>query len=559
MVRSLALLAIAGTLAASPGEPKPGTGVIEGTVLNQLTSEPIKKAVVRLGGAGSSMSAVTDAGGHFVFRRLPPGPYWLSATCEEYVPPELDAASPTMITLADDEHKAGVELPLVHQASIAGRVLDEFGMPVTGCEVIALQYSYDQGERRLAIRANAGTNQKGEYNLRRLQQGRYYLYLRCYGQFPAPHPLLPRGDPRVPLQIYAPQFYPGVPDANGATKVAVTPGAALKGLDFQARRSTGVTVSGHLAGMESGAAGEQIQMTLVPRGTATTDLASNSAQINPGKGSFQFRGVLPGSYLLVVSAYVNEKLAYYAKVPVEVGDAPPEPLEISLSAVQEISGTLETERETTPTAPQSAQGSFVSRPKREAQIALLPLERGQVSQVPTTVPDGGAFTLSGVTPGRWRLNVMNMPGFVKSFTIGDQAVSPYSFEVGAGQGGPWRIVFSNRIAKVDVSVSGTLPPERDSVSVLLVPENPQYLGAGIETTVSADEKGHATFSVRPGRFRVYAVESRNAWRLLQRQHALQALNHRSETVDVEEGGQAQVSLGLIRADELNRALQDDNE
>src|SRR5690348_2343918 len=62
-------------------EVPPGKGVIQGTVVDGVTREPLKKAQVMLAGMVSGPpTAITDTAGHFLFRDLPAGGYWLTAT-----------------------------------------------------------------------------------------------------------------------------------------------------------------------------------------------------------------------------------------------------------------------------------------------------------------------------------------------------------------------------------------------------------------------------------------------------------------------------------------------
>ncbi len=80
-------LALAGSIGAQevtitrlqqPPSPT-GNGLIEGTVINEVSHEPVRKAQVVLGSANAP-PAVTDATGRFAFRILGPGTYWLQAS-----------------------------------------------------------------------------------------------------------------------------------------------------------------------------------------------------------------------------------------------------------------------------------------------------------------------------------------------------------------------------------------------------------------------------------------------------------------------------------------------
>jgi transcriptional regulator of met regulon len=64
-------------------QPQTGTSSIEGSVLNSITREPIRKTLVSLNGT-TNLSATTDASGHFAFRQLPEGRYMIQARNDDY-------------------------------------------------------------------------------------------------------------------------------------------------------------------------------------------------------------------------------------------------------------------------------------------------------------------------------------------------------------------------------------------------------------------------------------------------------------------------------------------
>src|SRR5690242_8187330 len=126
-------LALAGSLGAQPvvlrglqQPPSPtGHGLIEGTVINEVTHEPVRKAQVMLGSANTP-PAVTDATGRFAFRSLGPGTYWLQASHPLFPQPtRVMQLGPHNITLGQDEQKHDLVIALTPGATISGSVLDE--------------------------------------------------------------------------------------------------------------------------------------------------------------------------------------------------------------------------------------------------------------------------------------------------------------------------------------------------------------------------------------------------------------------------------------------------
>ena len=196
-----------------PIEPTPpGKGAIEGTVVGSGGQDPLKKAQVTLSGAiNPQLTAVTDASGRFAFHDLPPGSYWLNATRQGYNPRQsLFSGNPSVgITLGDGEEKKDVSITLLQGGSISGRVTNDEGAGVRGCGVSAVEPAYEQGRAVYRPAGGVSTDDKGEYHIENLGQGRYSVFAHCYALLPMAHPLLPRGDPRTPHETYLPQFYGG--------------------------------------------------------------------------------------------------------------------------------------------------------------------------------------------------------------------------------------------------------------------------------------------------------------------------------------------------------------
>src|ERR1039458_4856416 len=496
-----------------------GTGSIEGIVSDATSHAPLRKVQVTLNGAiAVALNAVTDAGGRFAFRELAAGSYGLGAWKPGYNPPQAIFAAEAQsagVVLGDGEQRKDIEIALLPGGAIGGRSAKN--------------------------RAGTATNDKGEYRIDNLAPSRYHVFAHCRVALPAAHPLLPRGDPRTPHETYLPQFCGGGLDPATATRLTVVAGASLENVDFRMTRVPAFTLRGSIAGGDAEALASVVNVMLLPANRLLRSLLLSSAAADSQSRKFQIQPVIPGSYLLLAFS-MHEGRVFSAQRMVEVGAAPPDPLEIPLQSGADLKGSLQFDSDDHP-------------PLENGQISLAPMDGPFfVPQPRAQLDKDGAFTLTGVLPGRWRL-IVSVPGFAKSVSLAGQPVSPDGFQVGAGAAGPLRIVMGSKLADVHVEVAGAAPDRQ--VSAVIFPEDSDRLGAGLERAGSAMGTGRIEFgAMPPGRYRVFAIDSPNPWPILQRPDWLKALESRSAAINVPEGGRVSTTVETIPRDELMRALEE---
>ena len=546
MLASTAMAQIQRHPPAPPAEPSapPGKGSIEGTISDAGSQTPLKKAQVTITGSiAAPLTAVTDASGRFAFRQLAAGSYWLNASKQGYNPPQaIFAAAPnTGVVLGDAEEKKGVEISLMPDGSIGGRMVDEEGLPVRGCGVRAAQFTYEQNRRTLRSAGFASTNEKGEYHIENLAPGPYYVFTHCHTELIAAHPLLPRGDPRIPHETYLPQFYGGGVDPAAATRLKVVAGANIDNIDFQMTRAPAYTLRGSISGSDPAALAGRVNVTLIPMNRMMRALMQVNGMVDPASGKFQFAAVIPGSYLL--TAFNNRDGRLFAgERPVEIGHAPPDPVQIPLRSGADLKGSVQFDSDDHP-------------PLENGQISLAPVDAPLFTpHLQAKVDKDGAFTFTGVLPGRWRL-IVSLPGYLKSATLAGQPVSPGGFQVASGPSGPLRILLGSKMADVHVEIAGA-PPDQQ-LSAVIFPEDSSRLGAGLERAGSAMGTGRIEFgAMAPGRYRVLVTDISNPWPILQRPDWLKALESHCAAIEVPEGGHVSMTVETIPRDELMRALEE---
>ena len=333
------------------------------------------------------------------------------------------------------------------------------------------------------------------------------------------------------MLTYAPQFYPGVSDPTGATRIEASSNAKLIGIDLRMSPAAGVTVKGRVGSL---AAGRNLQVAFQSKDSARVDWQHYNVRLNGSTGEFQIPNVPPGSYELIAKSTSNGT-TLFAQVSVEVGEKPIEPLQVALDPTATLSGTVSIEGD-------------VKVLMSNWHVQMQPLDRRPIMPQPPDVKSDGTFTLNSVVPGRWRLIVNGAPGYLKSMTQGAQEISPFDFEVGLAGGGPLNVVIGTAFAQVDASVTG-LPPATDQVACLMWPTN----GDPNRTqTQGVNRSAHLSFNLPPGKYYGCAVSDGQPWALLQNRPLRKALESACQVVEITESGRNSVTLPFLSVEDLKR-------
>ena len=513
----------------APSAPA-GTASIEGVVTDSVTHQPIRKAAVALNGR-TNLNAVTGLDGHFAFRQLTAGQYFVQAQSDRYPIGQFsfESGRQVSVSVAADEHKTDVSLTLTPGASLRGRIVDEDGNPMPQCTVSPMRYRPGDTAPAFVGGPSLQSDQKGEYRVENIAAGKYYLVARCFQNIPMPHAFVRRDAlSSVPMLTYPSTFYPSAADLAGATRVSLTPGADLSGIDFQMTPVTGITLRGHVRPV---LAGSFTQIRLQPTNHLLGPFRLQGSRTNQPNGEFQIPIVPPGSYELVAAAEADGR-SYFAKVPVEVGATAPDPIDVLLQAVPQISGSVSFEGDT-------------KVPAKNLRAMLLPLDQQPIGPPPqAVVQENGSFVINA-PPGRFRLQINGTPGYLKSVTLGNQEVSASSLEIGPTPD-PLHIVIGTKLAQVDATVTG-IPSDATAVSgIIWSPDGDQ------QQSISVSPQGAATLSVPPGKYFACAISAAQPYILLQNREFKKAMESRCQSVEAVDGSRTSIQLPFIPADEIKR-------
>jgi hypothetical protein len=312
---SLACLSIALMFQVSPPQPKTA---IEGVVLQIGTERPVSGVQIALNpatptndetvdaGGGTDLlpvpHAITDREGHFVLNKVIPGSYRLTAARNGFTKQDygqrLRYGRGTVLTLTAGQTLKGLTIRLTPTGTISGQVRDYNGEPIAGLKAEVLRPAYDRnGKRHLQFVVSARTDDRGEYRLYWLTPGPYFVSV---GQGAHDRD---RSNPNEILpSSYATLFYPGFADPWRAAAIDVPPGVEVNGIDF-ALESPGKRQLHRITGRVVGAGSQpfpgNVEISVTTRSDdAPVSLSNLNHQYDRSTGTFEIRGVPPGSYMV---------------------------------------------------------------------------------------------------------------------------------------------------------------------------------------------------------------------------------------------------------------------
>lgn len=472
------------------GSSNPARATVIGTVVNELTNEPVKHAKTTLEptrNGAASYTSETDAEGHFAIQ-VDPGTYEALVEKAGFLSiPQASATDsqiPVSLAVKPKQTLRDVVLRVSPWSVINGRVFDADGNPAQDFQVQALRYSYVNGKRELQTVATSTTNDLGEYRLYALSRGKYYVRTGLAGA----------GSPETSGTIdrYVGTYYPQAPDLESAAPVSVDKGVQVGGINVWAQLSKLLDVRGRvLSG--SGTVNRDAVVALTRTSADSADISFNATVGIDTQGHFAFSAVPPGIYTL--SAVCNDNDAQYvAEQTIQVSDAVLDNVDLQLNKTASISGRVRVD-------------GGEAFPFRSVRLLLEPDNGLPTGAVAADINPDGTFSMSGVLPDQYTVELFGLPDgyYLKGTSSGNDEQQgrridfrhvPGSLSVFVAAGGT-----------VVGSVTDHEQQPAPGVNVVLIPasQNGEVLQASKSVTTDREGKFRIV-GLAPGTYEVFAIE-----------------------------------------------------
>jgi hypothetical protein len=428
---------------------KTQTARIWGRVVSDAGA-PVRGADVALSG-DHIRQTVTDDQGRYEFTALPAGRFYLNANKPGFATPISTFTSrslPALFQLADGQ-ELNRTITLTRGGVITGRLVDEFGEPITGAEMRVERYTYGPGGRYLA-QHSAGlaaawiTNDLGEYRVFALAPGEYLVSARTR-QFGS-QLTMGSGGAGDRAEGWLPTYYPGTTRAAEAQAVRVVAGRETV-VDFSAVPGRLVRISGTV----TSATGRSVSGLNVFLGVRTSN---SSGPISGGgiaaDGSFSMGNVPPGDYILEVRQQGGgARGTEEGSMPLSVSTQDLTDLRLTTRPGATIRGRVEwagnSPRPTSPMRVSTRSADWSLAPLGgESTITYLDLENG-------TVRDDGTFELGGIV-GNVLFNAGAQAWSLKSVTFTGRDITNTGIDAASLEGDERVVIVMTDVA---TNLSGT--------------------------------------------------------------------------------------------------------
>lgn len=520
---------------------------ITGTVVNAVSGEPVRRALVNAYGQ-SSEAVLTGPDGRFEMEDVPDGVINFNVTKPGYFDPSQIAGSEWVERPA---YSVGAEstdftLKLSPGARVTGQVTNSEGDPVSRLQVLAFVSALDRGRRQWRSAGQAMTDDDGDYTFQALPPGSYVVGV--YGRVRSPE----RWDAEP--DVIPPMYYPGASDVLSAQRIEVQAGQEFQA-DMRVRHVRGYKVTGSVIG-----AGSVQNVSLTLEDADGQNALFDAIQFDPKRAQFTIRGLPEGSWTLRASGFsaggrgVAQDF-YESDQAINVAGADISNMQIYLHRLGPIPVTLNQAEEqpqlNRPEGVLEGQPPISSPPVR---VTLDPVDNsnqqpwlniGQVS------PDGKPMPLQfqNVRPGKYSLSVQSFgPQCLDSAWSGDSDLRREYLTVASGsEPQPITINLRSDCAKLDATLDSSETHQSGFLVVVPAGVGRPYVsqigkaGANGTFILVGDVSNTGTLTLSPGTYELYAFTSLDGVEYTNPK-VLQQFN--GQTVSLDANQKLQVNLTL---------------
>jgi hypothetical protein len=462
---------------------------------------------------------ITESAGIFSLRDLDPGQYRLRVERDGYVSQWYGQSSSakvgTTINLAEGQQLKDIVFRLISTVTVSGRITDARGNPVTALQVSLFETLYNtMGELQLSEVKSVTTDDRGDYRFFWVPSRRYIVGVKEVSgtsQGPAGN------------RFSATTYYPGTPSPSRAIVLETQPGADIRGINFVSTPQKVYRIRGRVIDKTTGRPPLRPQIWIGTQletptsGVLATEWTTN-ASYNELDGSFEFRNVIPGDYLVGSTMDIERRAPGKPSESAQPETLNSEYLPIHIDGADVDGVDLQLLPPLTIPIRLRVDGSDSAL---DLSSPSLNIRLEGISPISTTVSQNEPFKADGtgsignVSPGGYRIHLAgrSQVAYLKEANIEGVDVLNHPWEINNQTAGTLNILLGTRSGQIEGTLTdAAAQPIRGSV-VNLVPDQGRDRPDLYRQTVT-DTNGRFSFRmIPPGGYKLYSWEAieENSW------------------------------------------------
>jgi len=325
-------------------------------------------------------------------------------------------------------------------------------------------------------------------------------------------------------------YYPGAADISSASPVEVGGAEPAEGIDLTLHPGK----VAHIRGQVMNPA-DNLTVGLLHSDENGSGSSTSTQPVNDTKGKFELENVAPGSYTLIAQATVGSQ-RYAAHLPIQVGTADLEGIELHLVPPIEIAGQIRIEGKTDA---KMSQLNVMLEDERHVNYYFV---------VTSAVKEDGSFSMQGLIPAVYHVTA-SPPGdlYLKAARWSDRDMLESGLDLAAGAGGSGLVVvLSANGGKIDGVVEDDRGVPAELAQVLLMPVDAQRRKALLKLTMTDRAGRFSMRAIAPGSYKLYAFDDdADTNQVMYDPDFVKPFASRAESVEISEGSHKNLQLNLI--------------
>lgn len=513
---------------------------INGTVVDAVTGEPVRKALVQIY-ANQRRMIFTDSDGRFQLEGIAAGSYTVMAQKPGYFnDQELMRGAPVLVEVGPKP--ATSVLKLTPEATLAGKVATSAGQPLERVTLHLTCIEIREGRRHWDYKGSATTDVDGRYRMANLRPGDCYLFVSPHA--PQPESLFEAD--RRPTAGYPGMYFSGAVDLSSATAIELKPGEQVEA-NFALSEVPVYSVSGMIVGY---GANQGVGIQIVDPSGMQVDCA---VQFSAENGRFDVGGLPAGNYVIKAFSSMPLNQQVRAEQPIHLaGDL--HNLRLALGPSPTIPVNVQMEPTRTPNGPRAASRIAQGGPPISVRLAGTQPNAAEVYAT-FDKEHSSQLLLQNIEPGRYTAVIDSRESwYVASAEYGQTNLLTDDLVLAPGSPPlPINVVLRNDSASVTGTV--TVPDGfTTQVTIVAVPQRSSKGAPGITYWYPPRDKStqppefHLD-SLAPGDYELFAFDRADGIEYTNRD-VIQSYESMATQVTLAPSQRAKIALQLARTAEL---------